>query len=257
MSERVRRARSEAKPWQVAGRAAVYRGRVLNLLAPPAGTPGWGSTRRWGVFAVGYTALITGIAMAITADLGVGSWQVLETGLMELTGASFALVALVEAIVALTIAWVLLGQRPWIATGLLAIAGVGIGALTDALTTPEALAGRIALLGVAMVLLAVGVAFYLASDLGASAQDAIFVGIYTRYTLRPGRVRFVMDASLVVAGVLIGGQFGFGTLAVTVVVPLLIEPALRIGHRLADTPLPMALVVASQPLVAPDRCVQD
>ena len=227
---------------------------MLKPLTAPVGTPGWGSPRRWSVFATGYVALICGIAMSITAGLGVGSWQVLETGLISLTGASFGVVAFVEAVVARAIAGVLLGQRPWIATALLAGAGVGIGALVDVMATPEALLGRVALLSVAMVLLAIGVAFYLASDLGASAQDAIFVGLYTRYALRPGRVRFVMDGLLVVAGMLIGGQFGIGTLAVTIVVPLLIEPALRLGHHLADTPLPESLVVATVPLIDPAEC---
>lgn len=233
-------------------RSDVYRWVVPNLPAPPAGTPGWGSPRRWAVFTFGYICLIVGIAMGITAELGVGSWQVLETGLVELTGASFGVVATVEAVVALTIAWVWLNQPPWIATGLLAIGGMAIGALIDVMDTPEGLVVRIALFAVALLLMAVGVAFYLASDLGASAQDAIFVGIYRTYALRPGAVRFVMDGVLVLAGVVIGGQFGVGTLAMTVGLPAMIDPALRLGHRLADTPLPTGLVIAAQPLAGPE-----
>lgn len=240
-------ARSGTRPREGAG---VYRGLVPALRRPPAGTPGWGSPRRWGVFAVGYLCLMSGIALSITAGLGVGSWQVLETGLMALTGASFAVVALLESALCLVVAWVWLRQPPWLATVLLGAAGVGIGVLLELLSAPASLAGRVLMLAASMPLLASGIAFYLASDLGASAQDAIFVGIYRRYVLRPGRLRFAMDGALVLAGLLIGGQLGAGTLAITVVVPLLLEPALRIGHRLADTPLPAALVVATQPTAA-------
>jgi uncharacterized protein len=210
--------------------------------AAPFGTP-----RRWAVFVVGVTSLITGISLAITADLGVGSWQVFETGLVETTGLGFGIVVLLEALVALTIAWVWLGERPWIATGVLACGGIGIGALLDVLSTPGTLAGRIAMLALGIALLAVGVAFYLAADLGASAQDALFVGFYRRYGVRPAVVRFVLDGSLVAAGFVLGGQLGAGTVAVTVLVPLLIEPALRIGHGLARTPVPAALVKAHRP----------
>lgn len=217
---------------------------------PADRTAPFGTPRRWVVFVVGVTSLITGISLAITADLGVGSWQVFETGLVETTGLGFGVVVALEALVALTIAWVWLGERPWIATGVLAGGGVGIGALLEVLSTPDALAGRIALLAAGIALLAVGVAFYLAADLGASAQDALFVGFYRRYGVRPGVVRFVLDASLVAAGFLLGGQLGAGTVAVTVLVPLLIEPALRIGHGLADTPVPAALVKAHRPPAA-------
>ena len=201
----------------------------------------FGSPRRWGVFVAGIAFLLTGISLAITAELGVGSWQVFETGLVEATGLGYGTVVLLEALVALALAWVWLGERPWIATVVLAFGGVGIGALLDVLSTPVGLVGRIALLAVGTSLIAVGVAFYLAADLGPSAQDALFVGIYRRYEVRPAVVRFVLDGSLVVGGFLLGGQLGAGTVAMTLLVPVLIEPALRLGHRLADTPVPAAL----------------
>lgn len=201
----------------------------------------FGSPRRWGVFALGIASLIAGISLAITAELGVGSWQVFETGLVEATGLGFGTVVLLEALGALTLAWLWLGERPWIATVVLAGGGIGIGALLDLLSTPDALAGRIALLAAGIALIAVGVSFYLAADLGPSAQDALFVGIYRRYEVRPAVVRFVLDGTLVVAGFLLGGQLGAGTVAMTILVPALIEPTLRLGHRLADTPLPAAL----------------
>lgn len=207
----------------------------------PDGAPGFGTPRRWLVFVVGVACLIGGISLSVTAELGVGSWQVLETGLVETTGASYGVVVLVVSALAIALAWLWLGQRPWIATVILSFGGVGIGALLAVLSTPGSLALRVVFLTAGMVLIAFGVAFYLASELGASAQDSLFVGFYRTYGVRPGIVRFGLDGSLVVMGALLGGQFGAGTVAVTVVVPALIEPALRAGHRLAATPLPAAL----------------
>ncbi len=206
-----------------------------------AAHPGLGTPRRWGVFVAGLLCLMVGISMLITADLGVGSWQIFETGLVEATGASFAVVVFAEAAVAITLAWAWLGERPWIATAVLAFGGVGIGAALDVLVTPEHLVARGILLGGGTVLLAVGVAFYLASDLGASAQDALFVGFYKKYAVRPAAVRLGLDVSLGVAGFALGGQLGAGTVVVTLLVPAIIEPALLVGHRLAGTPPPVAL----------------
>ena len=214
---------------------------AVDVADVPPGLGRYGSPRRWAVFGAGIGCLLAGIGLAITSELGVGSWQVFETGMVETTGASFGVVVLAEALVALTLAWVWLGQRPWIATAVLACGGVGIGALLEVLDTPDALVGRALMLATGMVLIAVGVAFYLAAELGASAQDALFVGIYKRYGIRPGVVRFGLDGSLVVAGAALGGQLGAGTVAVTFLVPVLIEPALRLGHGLAGTPVPAAL----------------
>jgi uncharacterized membrane protein YczE len=191
---------------------------------------------------VGLAALLTGISLAITAELGVGSWQVFETGLVEATGLPYGTVVLGVALAALVLAWFWLGERPWIATLVLAFGGVGIGALLGVLSTPDALAARIVLLAAGTVLIAVGVAFYLAADLGPSAQDALFVGFYRRYEVRPAVVRFGLDGTLVVAGFLLGGQLGAGTVVMTILVPTLIEPALRLGHGLAGTPVPAALL---------------
>ena len=210
---------------------------------PHLGDPAsrFGDPRRWATFAVGLVCLFAGIGLSITAELGVGSWQVFETGLVELTGQPFGVVVLVEAAVVLAIAWRFLGQRPWIATVILGFGGVLIGAVLSLLDTPDALLGRSAMLAAGIGLIALGVAFYLASDLGASAQDALFVGLYETFGWRPGVVRFGLDASLVLTGALIGGQIGVGTIVMTVGVPVLIEPALRLGHRLAGTPLPESM----------------
>jgi uncharacterized protein len=210
---------------------------VSSLPEQPFGTP-----RRWSVFVVGIAALLTGISLAITAELGVGSWQVFETGLVEATGLPYGTVVLGEALAALALAWFWLGERPWIATLVLAFGGVGIGAMLGMLSTPGTLPARIGLLAVGTALIAVGVAFYLAADLGPSAQDALFVGFYRRYEVRPAVVRFGLDGTLVVAGFLLGGQLGAGTVVMTILVPMLIEPALRLGHRLAGTPVPAALL---------------
>ncbi len=214
---------------------------VAPMQPPPVHPPTFGTPRRWGVFAVGITCLIAGISLMITADLGVGSWQVLETGLVAATGWAFGLVALLESLAALALAWAWLGQRPWIATAIMATLGIPIGALLAVMSTPAGLLGQVAMLAAGLALLPVGVAFYLAADLGPSAQDALFVGYSTKYGVRPGVVRFVLDASLVGGGFALGGQVGVGTIAVTVTLPLLIEPALRVGHALARTPLPATL----------------
>lgn len=201
----------------------------------PLGTP-----RRWLVFLLGTALLGSGVALSITAGVGVGSWQVLETGLVEATGWPFGVVVIVESLVALALAWVWLRQPPGIATVVIAF-GLGplVGVLLDVIPVPTSTALGVGQFAVGTLFIGVGVGFYVAAELGPSAQDALFVGLYRRYTIRPGVARFALDATLVVLGFALGGQLGVGTLVVTVGLPFVVEPALTVGHRLAGTtPVP-------------------
>lgn len=200
------------------------------------GGPHWGSPRQWLVFLAGAAMLGLGVALSITADVGVGSWQVLETGLVERTGQPFGLVVVVESLVALALAWLWLRQPPGIATVVIAL-GLGplVGVVLGLLPAPTSLVAGIAQFGVGTVLLGCGVGFYVAAGLGPSAQDALFVGLYRRYPIRPGVARFLLDATLVALGWVLGGQLGVGTVVVTLGLPVVVEPALRAGHRLART----------------------
>ena len=196
----------------------------------------WGSPRRWAVFLVGVTLLGTGVALSIAAEVGVGSWQVLETGLVESTGARFGVVVVVESLVALTLAWVWLRQPPGIATVLIAFAlGPLIDVLLGVLPQTDALGWSVAQFTVGTVLIGTGVGFYVAAELGPSAQDALFVGFYRRYPVRPRTVRLGLDLLLVAGGFALGGQLGIGTVVVTLGLPLVVEPALKVGHRMAGT----------------------
>lgn len=204
-------------------------------LQPPQDSP-WGTPRRWLVFLLGVTLLGSGVALSITAEVGVGSWQVLETGLVEATGVSFGVVVIAESLVALTLAWVWLRQPPGIATFVIAL-GLGplIGLMLEVLPAPASTTLGVVQFTLGTVMIGTGVGFYVAAGLGPSAQDALFVGLFRRYPIRPGVARFGLDATLVLMGFALGGQLGIGTVVVTVGLPFVVEPALALGHRLAVT----------------------
>lgn len=197
----------------------------------PFGTP-----RRWAVFLVGITMLGAGVALSVAANVGVGSWQVLETGLVVSTGASFSVIVVTESLVALALAWAWLRQPPGIGTFVIAL-GLGpvIGVVLQVLPVPASLPVAVAQFVLGTLLIGFGVGFYVTAGLGPSAQDALFVGLYRRYPMRPRTARFLLDGTLVLLGFALGGQLGVGTLVVMFGLPLVVEPALRIGHRLAGT----------------------
>ena len=95
--------------------------------------------------------------------------------------------------------------------------------------------------GIALV--AVGSAFYLGGGLGAGPRDSLMLVLALRSGRRIGVVRTLLEASVVVAGGLLGGKIGIGTIAFA----LLIGPALEVCFwLLARTPI-AAPPVASAP----------
>ncbi len=193
-------------------------------------------TRRWAVLVVGVLLLGVGVAMSITAGIGVGSWQVFETGLVDSTGLTFAVVVIAESFVALALAWFWLRVPPGPATVVIAfLIGPFVDVLLDVIPEPDALAWGIVQFGVGTTLIGIGVGLYVAADLGPSAQDALFVGLYRRYPIRPGVARFLLDGVLVLLGFALGGQLGIGTAMTIVLLPLAVEVSLPFGHRLAGT----------------------
>lgn len=202
-------------------------------------TPPPHPVRAWAVLCGGALLVSTGVALTIAAGLGVGSWQVFETGVMATTGAPFAVVAVVESLVATLVAWWWLDQRPGPATALFVVAvGPVIGGLLAVLPEPQGLATSLASLAVGMATLGLGVGFYVGAGLGASPQDSMFVGIFRRWAIRPRDARLGTDVSLVVVGWLLGGQVGAGTLLITFGLPLVVEPGMRLGAALAGRPDP-------------------
>lgn len=194
--------------------------------------------RRWAVLCLGLPVLVIGVAMTITSGLGVGSWQVFELALTDLTGLRLGTIIVIESIVAVAIAWSWLGQAPGPGTLVLALgAGPFIEWSLTWLPAPTTLAPSLALLVTGSALVALGVGLYIPAELGPSAQDSLFVGIYRRFGLRPGWVRFATDSALVAVGWALGGPIGLGTVIVTFLIPALVDRTLPMGHRLAGTTL--------------------
>ncbi len=117
-----------------------------------------------------------------------------------------------------------------------------IGAVLDLLLTSPLLADLgeqplvlrllATLLGIATV--AAGSALYLGAHLGPGPRDGLMVAIHQRTGWRVGTSRAVLECSVLVLGVLLGGPVGIGTLLFA----LGIGPAVQVAFRvLGQTPV--------------------
>ncbi len=159
-----------------------------------------------------------GIVLTLRSELGVSPWDVLHGGLAESTGWSFGLVVQVVGAVVLAGSMVL-GVRPGFGTiSNLVMIGVfenvlldlGLGRGDDPLVV------RVLLLAVGIVLIGVAAALYIGAHFGAGPRDGLMVALHTRAGWSIGWARTLVEASALVAGVLLGGPVGIGTAVYTV-----------------------------------------
>ena len=195
-------------------------------------------TRRLLQLNLGLVLFGAGLWLGLVAELGVGPWDVLTGGLSEQLGTPFGRTAIGVSVVVLLIG-LAARVRPGIGTLLNVVV---VGATIDLLLAspllqeldaqPLLLRLAVTLLGIATV--AVGSAFYLGAHLGPGPRDGLMVAIHTRTGWRVGTARAVLEAVVLVFGVLLGGPVGVGTLLFA----LGIGPAVQVAFRvLGQTPV--------------------
>jgi uncharacterized membrane protein YczE len=168
-----------------------------------------------------------GIVAFLESRLGLPPWDVLHQGIAKHTPLSFGLANVLVAVVVLFLAWQL-GSRPGIGT----IANAVLIGLFVAFVLPLSfvdhlsgwpLPARIALLAVGLTLFGGGSALYIGAGLGAGPRDSLMLVGTLRSGVRIGVVRAALEGTALVAGVILGGTVGVGTL----VFALLIGPAVE------------------------------
>ena len=159
-----------------------------------------------------------GVALLLNADLGSDGYSMMINGLVKVTGVEFAVVNIAVGVLLVALAW-LRGRTPGLGTVLQpAVVGFTVSALMPVLPEPSTWGGQSVEFVAAFVLLCVGVAGYLAVDLGAGPAEVAALAWDPPVPFKWSYSAFQFLAGLI--GWLCGATFGVGT----VVVVLLIGP---------------------------------
>lgn len=170
-----------------------------------------------------------GEALLVAARLGSSPWTVLGQGVARNAGISVGLATI--AISALVLcAWIPLRQRPGLGTILNAVLiGVAIDVTLHLLPARVPLPLRVAMVPGGVAAVALGSGLYLTSRLGPGPRDGLMTGLHRRTGHSLRLVRALLELSVTVLGILMGGTFGIGTIAFAI----LIGPGVQFWvHRL-------------------------
>lgn len=180
---------------------------------------------------VGLVLFGVGIAMCVIGDLGLPSWDVFHQGLSERTPLSIGTAVIVTGAVLLV---ALLILREPIGTGTI-LNVVVIGLVMDAtlalIDTPGHMAARLAYTLGGPLVVAIASGFYLGVRLGPGPRDGLMTAM-ARRGITVWKARFTVEAAVLVAGYLMGGTVGLGTIWFLVI----IGPAVQVALRFLSVP---------------------
>ena len=156
-----------------------------------------------------------GIYLAIQANIGVGPWDVLSIGVSKTLGILYgtASVAISFAILAVD---VLLREPIGLAMFIDAIVvgkSVDFFNYLDLVQPCSSLLSGVGMLLLGLVILAYTQYFYMSAALGCGPRDTLLVGLAKRFQRIPiGAVSIALLSAVTLAGWLLGGPVGVGTL---------------------------------------------
>ena len=165
----------------------------------------------WLVAGVAVSAL--GITMMLRANVGLEPWSVLQQGLAQTAGITYGTASMIVGAAAIGTA-MLCGESFGIGTVVdIVLCAVCIDGLLWLNWIPQmhSLPSGIPMLLAGMELLAVGTWMYMKSALGAGPRDALMVALARKTGRSVGLCRASVEIVVIIAGFLLGGQVGIGT----------------------------------------------
>ena len=215
----------------------------LEFLRPHKTVPHtpWTAKSRWQLSLPRVSVLFFGLfifglgdSLLIQSTIGNAPWSVLAQGVsgkMDITmgWSTFAISTLVLLL------WIPLKEKPGFGT-LSNIAIIAAAIQLGVSVFPEQynfyIAVTYCLIGIAMV--GFGSALYITCGLGPGPRDGLMTAIHNRSGIRIGRVRLAIEGSVLVAGWLLGGTVGLGTLLFALFIGQSIAIALGVVSRVTS-----------------------
>ena len=184
----------------------------MSIARPPASLwrPG---PLRLALLLLGLWLFGTGEACIVAAQLGNSPWTVFAQGLAKHTALGIGTATIVLSLFVLAL-WIPLRQAPGLGTVLNAIViGLAIAAMLPLLPDDRSTAAAWVLLAGGIALVATGSGFYLGARLGPGPRDGLMTGLSRRTGGSLRLVRTGIEGGAMIAGFLLGGQVGIGTVA--------------------------------------------
>lgn len=190
--------------------------------------------RRWSAqFATlnaGLLLFAVGLVLSLQSNLGANSWTVFHDGIARQTPLTIGQASQVVGLLMIVVSWLAGGIRPGIGTVLnMYLIGLFMDIILEHGWVPLAHAypARVAMLLGSILTLGIATGIYIKAGFGAGPRDSFNLAVMEVTGLSVSLTRWIIETSVVVLGIVMGGRFGAGT----ILSALLIGPAVGLGFR--------------------------
>ena len=178
----------------------------------------------------GLTLFGLGEGLLIVSFTGASPWSVLAQGISLNVNLSIGTITFLISI-AVLILWIPLGQKPGMGTIFNAlIIALMIDLCIKFVPAPSNYIYQIILAVTSVIIVGIGGAIYLVSNLGAGPRDGLMIGLQKITNLPIAAVRATLEITVVSIGWYLGGTVGIGTLLFA----FGIGPCVALGLYLVD-----------------------
>ena len=161
---------------------------------------------------VGLALFAVGISLQMNANIGAPPWDVFHQGVAKQTEISIGKIIVMTGFALLTL-WIPLKQKPGLGTILNALEiGLVADIALEIIPEPNNILIRIIMVVVGIVTVAIGTGLYIGSALGPGPRDGLMTGLAKRgIPIRVGRT--AIEITVLIVGMILGGQVGIATFA--------------------------------------------
>ncbi|MET4609762.1 putative membrane protein YczE [Rhodococcus sp. PvR044] len=174
------------------------------------------------------------MALMVVAGLGLDPWDVFHQGVAQRTSLSFGTVTALTG-AAVLLLWIPIRQRPGFGTvANVVVIAVAVDTSLAMLPELDALATRIPVMLIAVVLNAFAAALYIGAGLGPGPRDGLMTGLVARTGLSVRLVRTGLEVAVLATGWMLGGTVGVGTVVYALGIGPLIQLMMGFLNRLGQ-----------------------
>jgi uncharacterized membrane protein YczE len=183
------------------------------------------------VIQIGFALYGLSIALAIRADLGTGTWAVLDVALSQITGKTPGTMTVLVGFSVLVSALLMREQIGWGTLGNILSIGPWLDlALYFIPSVAENWPLQLAMLLGGILTQGVATAIYIGVDAGAGPRDSLMLAIKRTTGVSYRLARGMIEVSVLVLGWLLGGPAGIGTAIHALLVGTAMQWAFKLFH---------------------------
>ncbi|MBQ0138592.1 MAG: YitT family protein [Kurthia sp.] len=184
-------------------------------------------------FLVGIVVLSLGIAFIIKGGkIGVGSWDVLHMGLADTFGLTIGTWSIIIGLIILAIDGVFRKRLPQIGTYLdMFLSGIFIDIFNFLIPNPHTLMLQIIAFIAGVLLFSFGCGMYMVANLGIGPRDTLMLLLTQKLGWSFGKSRTIMEVTVAILGVFLGGPLGVGTVIMAFTLGPIIQFAFEINQK--------------------------